>query len=87
MKRTIACLALTALLAPFAAYADGANSQASSDGQYHYGMPLDVAKVVSMTPASDIKNCQVGTAHMVYIDHQGKTHEVDYREMGDCLQQ
>ncbi len=50
-------------------------------------MPLDVAKVISITPASNAADCQVGTAHMVYVDHQGQKHEIDYREMGNCSQQ
>ncbi|WP_194791639.1 DUF2790 domain-containing protein [Pseudomonas sp. UFMG81] len=81
MKRSIAVLALSALFASFGAFAD----QAASD-TYEYGMPLDVAKVISITPASNVADCQVGTAHMVYLDHQGQTHEVAYREMGNCSQ-
>jgi hypothetical protein len=36
-------------------------------------MPLDVAKVISITPASNAADCQVGTVHMVYVDHQGQS--------------
>ncbi|MFT0520144.1 DUF2790 domain-containing protein [Pseudomonas faucium] len=85
--RSTAVLALTTLLASFGALADTAGNQpvASSD-TYEYGMPLDVAKVISITPASNAADCQVGTAHMVYVDHQGQTREVDYRQMGNCSQ-
>ncbi|MFK3770621.1 DUF2790 domain-containing protein [Pseudomonas putida] len=89
MKRSIALLALSATFASFGALAaPGAAQPAATDSaNYEYGMPLDVAKVVSISPASNIADCQVGTAHMVYVDHQGQTHEVNYQEMGNCSQQ
>ncbi|MDZ3991628.1 DUF2790 domain-containing protein [Pseudomonas sp. Teo4] len=88
MKRSIAFIALSAALTSFGAFADQASSQPSaSNDAYEYGMPLDVAKVISITPASNAADCQVGTAHMKYVDHQGQTHEVAYREMGNCSQQ
>ena len=87
-QRRIAMLAASVLLASFGALADTAGNQpvAASAVNYEYGMPLDVAKVVSITPASNVADCQVGTAHMVYVDHQGQTREVNYREMGNCSQ-
>ncbi|WP_369991750.1 DUF2790 domain-containing protein [Pseudomonas xanthosomatis] len=85
MKRSIAFVTLAATLASFGAFADSGAAPAEVD--YQYGMPLDVAKVISLTPASAGRDCQVGTAHMVYVDHQGQTHSVDYREMGTCSQQ
>ena len=88
MKRSIAVIAVAAALTSFGAFADAGNSQpVSSSANYEYGMPLDVAKVISITPASNAADCQVGTAHMVYVDHQGQKREVDYREMGNCSQQ
>jgi hypothetical protein len=87
MKPSIALLALTATLASFGAFAAGSDAPAPAEVDYQYGMPLDVAKVISLTPASPGRDCQVGTAHMVYVDHQGQTHAVDYREMGTCSQQ
>ncbi|MDZ4021137.1 DUF2790 domain-containing protein [Pseudomonas sichuanensis] len=86
MKRSIAVVALSATLASFGAFADSA-TQLPVSSSYEYGMPMDVAKVISITPASNAADCQVGTAHMVYVDHQGQTHQVDYREMGNCSQQ
>ncbi|MCG8292098.1 DUF2790 domain-containing protein [Pseudomonas entomophila] len=84
MKRSIALVALTATLASFGAFA-ATDSQAEA-ARYEYGMPLDIAKVISITPASNAEDCQVGTAHMVYVDHQGQTREIDYRQMGNCSQ-
>ncbi|MCO7564001.1 DUF2790 domain-containing protein [Pseudomonas sp. S 311-6] len=88
MKRSIAFLALFASLASFGAFAEQAVNPpvTASSETYEYGMPLDIAKVVSITPASNAADCQVGTAHMVYVDHQGQTREIDYREMGNCSQ-
>jgi hypothetical protein len=85
MKRSITVLAIAATLASFGAFAD-AGSPKPVSSTYEYGMPLDVAKVISITPPSNAADCQVGTAHMVYVDHQGQTHELDYSEMGNCAQ-
>ncbi|MGY4527596.1 DUF2790 domain-containing protein [Pseudomonas sp. UBA4617] len=86
MKRSIPALVVATTLASFGAFADTGNSQPVSS-HYQYGMPLDVAKVISITPPSNAADCQVGTAHMVYVDHQGQKREIDYREMGNCSQQ
>ncbi|RIZ40379.1 MULTISPECIES: DUF2790 domain-containing protein [Pseudomonas] len=86
MKRSIAVLAITAAFTSFGAFAGAGENQPASS-TYEYGMPLDVAKVISITPASNTADCQVGTAHMVYVDHQGQKREIDYREMGNCSQQ
>jgi len=50
-------------------------------------MHLDVAKVISITPPSNVGDCQIGTAHMVYLDHHDQKHEISYREMSNCPQQ
>ncbi|QCI12339.1 DUF2790 domain-containing protein [Pseudomonas putida] len=84
MKRSIAFLALSATLSSFAALAAEPASQAVETSNYQYGMPVDVAKVVSITPDSNAADCEVGTTHMVYVDHQGETHEIAYKEMGNC---
>jgi hypothetical protein len=44
--------------------------------------PLDIAKVISVTDTSTA--CEVVPATMVYIDHQGETHELSYQVMGSC---
>lgn len=84
MKHSIAFLALSATLASFTALAAQPVHQAANSSNYEYGMPMDVAKVVSITPDSNAADCEVGTSHMVYIDHQGQTHEIAFREMGNC---
>ncbi|MFJ2478708.1 DUF2790 domain-containing protein [Pseudomonas sp. NPDC087598] len=50
---------------------------------YQYGMPLNVAKVVSMTEPSTMQ-CKVITADMKYIDNAGKPEEISYRKLSDA---
>ncbi|MGE7955919.1 DUF2790 domain-containing protein [Pseudomonas sp. NPDC089530] len=50
---------------------------------YHYGMPLNVAKVLSMTePATS--ECKVITAEMTFIDKAGKLEAISYRKLSDA---
>ncbi|MGE1173145.1 DUF2790 domain-containing protein [Pseudomonas sp. BW7P1] len=50
---------------------------------YAYGMPLNVAKVVSMTE-QPTKACKVIDADMKYIDTNGKPEEITYRKVSDA---
>ncbi len=50
---------------------------------YQYGMPLHVAKVVSMTE-QPTRVCKVIDADMKYIDTSGKPEEITYRKMSDA---
>ncbi|WP_025127385.1 DUF2790 domain-containing protein [Pseudomonas sp. PH1b] len=50
---------------------------------YHYGMPLHVAKVISMSEP-DTADCKVITADMKYIDNTGKAEEITYRKMSQA---
>jgi hypothetical protein len=43
---------------------------------------LDIASVISVTDTSTA--CDVVPATMVYIDHQGETHQLTYQVMGNC---
>ncbi|MFR0690670.1 DUF2790 domain-containing protein [Enterobacterales bacterium AE_CKDN230030158-1A_HGKHYDSX7] len=70
MKSTLPALfAIPALLLSFTAFADDA-------AVYHYGMPLDVAKVLSITQPNE--RCEVSLATMVYLDSQGQQHTLQY---------
>ena len=61
-----------------------ANDTASSHAvPYVYGMPLHVAKVVSLTEPTTLE-CQVITADMKYIDTSGKPAEITYRKLSDA---
>ncbi|SEQ71514.1 Protein of unknown function [Azotobacter beijerinckii] len=51
---------------------------------YSYGTKLDIAKVISVeTPA---RVCEAVPVHMVYEDHQGQRHVLEYRVMGTGCQ-
>ncbi|RON69467.1 DUF2790 domain-containing protein [Pseudomonas fluorescens] len=50
---------------------------------YEYGMPLHVAKVVSLTEPPTL-DCKVITADMKYIDNNGKPEEISYRKLSDA---
>lgn len=58
-------------------------SSTSKAVPYQYGMPLNVAKVVSMTEPSTMQ-CKVITADMKYIDNAGKPEEISYRKLSDA---
>lgn len=49
---------------------------------YRYGMPLDIAKVVSVTPA--IRSCNAVPSRMTYEDSTGKLNTIEYQVMGLC---
>lgn len=44
--------------------------------QYHYGMQLDIAKVLAVTSA---KGCGVVPVRMRYLDSQGAEQQLEYR--------
>ena len=48
---------------------------------YTYATDLDIAKVISVSPAADV--CEVVPAQMTYEDHQGQRHILEYRVMGN----
>jgi hypothetical protein len=60
-----------------------ASAQASeSVAVYHYGMPLDIARVVQMSePATEL--CDVVQASMVYIDSAGQQHTLQYLKLAE----
>ncbi|UTW06628.1 DUF2790 domain-containing protein [Pseudomonas benzenivorans] len=47
---------------------------------YHYGMTLDVRKVIHITDNSD--KTGVVPATITYLDSQGQLHRVNYLELG-----
>lgn len=68
----------------FAGMAQANDTSATSKAvPYQYGMPLQVAKVVSLTePPTQL--CKVVTADMKYIDNAGKPEEISYRKLSDA---
>ncbi|PMZ77016.1 DUF2790 domain-containing protein [Pseudomonas sp. FW305-70] len=74
----LACTAFTGL----AQANDTATSQAVP---YHYGMPLHVSKVISLTEP-DTLECKVVMADMKYLDDTGKPAEITYRKLSDACE-
>ncbi|MNC41833.1 hypothetical protein D3C75_906190 [compost metagenome] len=52
--------------------------------KYHYGMDLDVARVISRSEVPNV--CATVPVQMVYEDHQGKRHTLEYLVMGNGCQ-
>ncbi len=63
-----------------AQYAEAQGKAAPEVKHYKYGMKLDIAKVVSVTPSSSA--CGVVPARMTYEDPQGELHTIEYRVQG-----
>ncbi|KAA0961682.1 DUF2790 domain-containing protein [Pseudomonas sp. ANT_H12B] len=78
-------LLLTTALActAFAGLAQANDSTSAQAVPYHYGMPLHIAKVVSLTEPTTL-DCKVITAEMKYIDTTGKPAEIAYRKLSDA---
>ncbi|MEB0204506.1 DUF2790 domain-containing protein [Pseudomonas sp. CCC3.1] len=75
MKTLIAmCLASFATVAL-------ANETSPTPEQYTYGTKLDIAKVISVSEVPQV--CEVVPAKMIYEDHQGQRHVLEYHVMGD----
>ncbi|WLG87513.1 DUF2790 domain-containing protein [Pseudomonas cucumis] len=76
MTTALACTA-------FAGFAQANETSSSQAVPYHYGMQLQVAKVISLTEPQTLE-CQVVTANMKYIDKSGKPAEITYRKFSDA---
>lgn len=63
-------------------YAAANNKEVPEIVEYQYGMNIDVAKRIHMTPK--IKSCGTFKRIMSYEDSQGKLHSVSYTRRGDC---
>lgn len=65
-----------------AAYAQKNGQPAPQVQAYRYGMALDIAKVVNVTPP--ISSCNAVPSRMTYEDSSGKLNTVEYKVMGVC---
>ena len=65
-----------------AAYAEKQGKPAPVVQTYRYGMELDIAKVVNVTPP--IRACNVVPSRMTYEDSSGKLITLQYQVMGLC---
>ncbi|RMP68105.1 hypothetical protein ALQ18_02426 [Pseudomonas marginalis pv. marginalis] len=68
--------------AAMAAYAEKKGKPAPELQAYRYGMKLDIAKVVNVTPA--IRSCNPVPSRMTYEDSSGKLNTLEYQVMGVC---
>lgn len=61
------------------------NAQAQGAAvDYEYGQKLDIAKVISLSePDTYSSECNVVTAHMVYLDSAGQRHALNYLKLPD----
>ncbi|PNB70680.1 DUF2790 domain-containing protein [Pseudomonas sp. GW456-E7] len=80
-------LLVTAALActAFAGLAQANDTATSQAVPYHYGMPLHVSKVISLTEP-DTLECKVVKADMKYLDETGKPAEITYRKLSDACE-
>lgn len=69
-------LGFAALLATGSAFADTQSSAPVIHDKDAAFVHLDVAKVVGETDIS--QQCGIVPAHLNYLDHQGRQHELDY---------
>ncbi|VVO62025.1 hypothetical protein PS900_00847 [Pseudomonas fluorescens] len=69
----------------FAGLAQANDTTTSQAVPYHYGMPLHVSKVISLTEP-DTLECKVVKAEMKYIDDTGKPAEISYRKLSDACE-
>ncbi len=69
----------------FAGLAQANETKTSQAVPYHYGMPLHVSKVISLTEP-DTLECKVVKAEMKYIDDTGKPAEISYRKLSDACE-
>ncbi|VVN08583.1 hypothetical protein PS645_03667 [Pseudomonas fluorescens] len=65
----------------------GASNASEDDStgtpSYRYGMPLHVAKVISLTEPPTVE-CEVVSAHMKYIDSAGRPAQITYRKLSEA---
>jgi len=73
MKKMLFALSLIAGLATQVQAQDSAVA-------YQYGMDLDIAQVVNITPVADV--CGPAPVEMTYLDSKGVTHILQYSEFG-----
>jgi hypothetical protein len=69
--------------AAFSGLSQANDTSTSQTVPYHYGMPLHVSKVISLTEP-DTLECKVIKADMKYIDDTGKPAEISYRKLSEA---
>jgi len=83
MNRPILAFAIALACTGASGLALADNSNTALPVPYHYGMPLHVKQVISMTEPST-QECKVVTAQMRFIDNQGKQEDISYQKLSDA---
>ena len=65
-----------------ARYAANQGKPAPEVQAYRYGMKLDIARVVSVTPP--VRSCKVVPSRMTYEDSSGQLKTLEYQVLGLC---
>jgi hypothetical protein len=73
---------ISLLLAVMTTSVVAADNQPVPATAYNPAQPPEIARVISVTPTANA--CEVVPATMVYVDHQGQTHRLEYQVMGGC---
>lgn len=56
--------------------------------RYHYGMPLDIARVLDLREPPGDHQCKVVKATMTYLDSRGQEHRLQYLKLAqECSDQ
>lgn len=71
------------LLLPFALLLTGAVQAQDVVPEYHYGMHLDVKKVLQLTEPQ-AQGCEVVKATMTYLDSAGRQQALLYRKLSEA---
>ncbi|MCK3863831.1 DUF2790 domain-containing protein [Pseudomonas sp. B329] len=80
MNNHSAAVAIVFLLIPPVSFADVSNPVPPPN--YAYGMPLDIARIVSLEEP-DSRTCKVVEAKMTYLNSLGQLKTLTYRKHAD----
>ncbi len=80
MSKSIAVVILSALAATSAFAKNDHQAEPVQSVEYHYGMSLDVKRVISLTETSD--STGVVPATLIYEDSQGQVHSIEFTQAG-----
>ena len=77
-------LGFAALLATGSAFADTQTAEPVIHDKTGFFVDLDIAKDLSSNIIT--QDCGIVPAQLIYLDHQGRKHVLDYQTLGmDCL--
>ena len=83
MNTRMLLLASALACTAFAGLAQANDNASTKPVPYHYGMALNVGKVLALTEPST-NECKEITADMKYIDTSGRPEEITYTKLSDA---